>query len=81
MNFDEIAKVVHGNPDSIAAILDAFAVEGVRVDKFDFTLGRDFAVVVSHKIPDALVGHLDFVPISHAPIAFLLGNIRPGKLE
>ena len=47
MNFDEIAEVVHGKPESVDAVLKAFAAVGVKEDQFDFTVGRDFAVVVA----------------------------------
>ena len=47
MNFDEIASVVHGKPESIRAVLQGFAGVGVSEEKFDFTIGRDFAVVVA----------------------------------
>ena len=47
INFDAIAEVVHGNPESVRAILETFAGVGVEEEKFDFTLGRDFAVVVA----------------------------------
>ena len=47
MNFDEIAEVVHGRPESVRAVLEAFASVGVNKDKFDFTIGQDFAVVVA----------------------------------
>ena len=99
MNFDEIANIVHGRPESVEAVLQTFASVGVEEDRLDFTLGRDFAVVVapvrvvedlfsakfylyeqvedadykiikstSHKIPESLVGHLDFVSgISNFP--------------
>lgn len=47
LNFDKIAEVVHGKPESVEATLKAFAAVGVREEQFDFTLGRDFAVVVA----------------------------------
>lgn len=47
VNFDEIAKVVHGRPESIEAVLEAFASVEVHENQFDFTIGRDFAVVVA----------------------------------
>ena len=46
-NFDEIAEIVHGKPESIRAMLDTFASVGVAEEMFDFTIGRDFAVVVA----------------------------------
>ena len=99
VNFDGIAEVVHGRPESVRAVVDAFAKVGVGEDKIDFTLGRDFAVVVApisaveelfsaefylfehvedpnnkivksltYELPQALVGHLDFVSgISNFP--------------
>lgn len=47
VNFDGIAEVVHGRSESVSALLEAFARVGVGEEKFDFTLGRDFAVVVA----------------------------------
>lgn len=47
MNFDAIAEVVHGRPESIRAVLEAFASVGVQKDKFKFTIGQDFAVIVA----------------------------------
>lgn len=47
MNFDEIAAVVHGRPVSVEAVLTTLASVGVGPDMVDFTLGRDFAVVVA----------------------------------
>jgi len=45
MNFDEIAKYVHGRPESVQAVVDALVSVGVGREKIDFTLGLDFAVV------------------------------------
>ncbi len=45
MNFDEIAKYVHGRPESVQAVVDALAAVGVGSERIDFTLGLDFAVV------------------------------------
>ena len=47
LNFDEIARVVYGRPDSVEAILATFASAGVNPGKIDFTLGRDFAVITA----------------------------------
>ena len=47
INFDKIADVVHGKPESIDATLHAFADVGVQKEQFDFTIGQDFAVVVA----------------------------------
>jgi len=48
MNFDEIAKYVHGNPESVQALVSTLGHAGIRHDKIDFTIGQDFAIV---KIP------------------------------
>ena len=48
MNFDEIAKHVHGKEDSVKAIEDALASNGVDVGTIRYTIGKDFAIV---KIP------------------------------
>ena len=48
MNFDEIAKLVHGKEDSVAAIEEALASNGVDVTTIRYTIGKDFAIV---KIP------------------------------
>ena len=45
MNFDEIAKYVHGRPESVQAVVDVLASVGVGIGKIDFTLGMDFAIV------------------------------------
>lgn len=47
MNFDEIAEVVHGRSESVEAVLATLASVGVERDTVDFTIGRDFAVVVA----------------------------------
>ena len=47
LNFDEIAGVVYGRPESVEAILATFASAGVNPGKIDFTLGRDFAVITA----------------------------------
>ena len=44
LNFDEIAKFVHGRALSVYAVIDALGSVGVEREKVDFTLGRDFAV-------------------------------------
>lgn len=44
MNFDEIAKYVHGRPESVKAVMDALTLAGVTSDRVDFTIGMDFAV-------------------------------------
>ena len=48
MNFDEIAKHVHGKEDSVKAIEDALTSNGVDVTTIRYTIGKDFAIV---KIP------------------------------
>ena len=48
MNFDEIAKHVHGREDSVEAIEDTLASNGVDVTTIRYTIGKDFAIV---KIP------------------------------
>ena len=48
MNFDKIAKHVHGKDDSVAAIEEALANNGVDVTTIRYTIGKDFAIV---KIP------------------------------
>jgi len=48
MNFDEIAKYVHGNPESVQALFSTLGHAGIRHDQIDFTIGQDFAIV---KIP------------------------------
>ena len=48
MNFDEIAELVHGREDSVAAIEEALASNGVDVTTISYTIGKDFAIV---KIP------------------------------
>ena len=45
MNFDEIAKYVHGRPESVQTVVDVLASVGVGKGKIDFTLGMDFAIV------------------------------------
>ena len=45
LNFDEIAKFVHGRTLSVYAVIDALGSVGVEREKVDFTLGRDFAIV------------------------------------
>ena len=48
MNFDEIAKLVHGKEDSVKTIEDALTSNGVDVTTIRYTIGKDFAIV---KIP------------------------------
>ena len=48
MNFDEIAKYVHGSPESVEALVSTLERAGIGHDKMDFTIGQDFAIV---KIP------------------------------
>ena len=46
MNFDEIAANVYGRHESIQALLDTLKTFGISRGSVDFTLGRDFAVVM-----------------------------------
>ena len=48
MNFDEIAKYVHGKEDSVRAIEDTLTSNGIDVSTIRYTIGKDFAIV---KIP------------------------------
>ena len=45
LNFDEIAKVVHGEVGAVKALVDCLSDAGVMLEDHHFTLGRDFAVV------------------------------------
>lgn len=45
LNFDKIAKYVHGRPESVRAVVETLRSAGVEEERIDFTLGRDFAVV------------------------------------
>ena len=45
INFDEIAKYVHGRPESVEYLLSLLNSIGVASSEVDFTLGKDFAVV------------------------------------
>ena len=45
LNFDEIAKVVHGEVDAVKALEDCFSDFGIKLENRHFTLGKDFAVV------------------------------------
>ena len=44
LNFDEIARHVHGRPESVQALVSALESFGVSQSDVDFTLGMDFAV-------------------------------------
>ena len=44
LNFDEIARRVHGRPESVQALVSALESFGVSQSEVDFTLGMDFAV-------------------------------------
>lgn len=44
LNFDKIARYVHGRPESVQAVLRALGAVGVPREKVDFTIGMDFAV-------------------------------------
>lgn len=45
MNFDEIAQHVHGDYDSVSAVVGMLKLVGVEKERIHFTLGQDFAVV------------------------------------
>ena len=44
-NFDEIAKTVHGQPESISALEEALSSVGVQIKPWHYTIGKDFAVL------------------------------------
>ena len=44
MNFGEIARYVHGRPESVQAVLRALESVGVPSNQVDFTIGMGFAV-------------------------------------
>ena len=48
MNFDEIAKYVHGKEESVTAVENALKRSGVDLSTLRYTIGKDFAIV---KIP------------------------------
>ena len=48
MNFDEIAKYVHGKEESVTAIENALKRSGIDLSTLRYTIGKDFAIV---KIP------------------------------
>ena len=48
MNFDEIAKHVHGKEESVTAVENALRRSGVDLSTLRYTIGKDFAIV---KIP------------------------------
>ena len=48
MNFDEIAKYVHGKEESVTAVENALRRSGVDLSTLRYTIGKDFAIV---KIP------------------------------
>ena len=44
-NFDKVAKVVHGRPESVSALEEALLSINVRLQSWHYTVGKDFAVV------------------------------------
>ena len=44
-NFDEIAKTVHGRPESISALEEALSSVDVKTKPWHYTIGKDFAVL------------------------------------
>ena len=48
MNFDEIAKYVHGKEESVTSVENALKRSGVDLSTLRYTIGKDFAIV---KIP------------------------------
>ena len=44
LNFDEIARHVHGRPESVRALVSVLESFGISKSDVDFTLGLDFAV-------------------------------------
>ena len=63
MNFDEIAKYVHGRPESVEAVMDALASVGVGYP--DFTIGKDFAVAQMPVQAAEELFHADFYEFQH----------------
>ena len=46
LNFDEISQFVHGRPESVKAVMETLSSGGVETSRIDFTIGKDFAVVL-----------------------------------
>ena len=65
MNFDEIAKYVHGRPESISAVVNTLVSAGVKREEIDFTLGLDFAVVFASVEIIELVFSAEFYEYQH----------------
>ena len=55
MNFDEIAKYVHGKQESVTAVENALKQSGVDLSTLRYTIGKDFAIV---KIPVSIAEEL-----------------------
>ena len=55
MNFDEIAKYVHGKEESVTAVENALKRSGVDLSTLRYTIGKDFAIV---KIPVSIAEKL-----------------------
>ena len=66
MNFDEISKVVHGRPESVRAVVDTLTSAGVEASRLDFTLGRDFAVVLASVGTIEAIFSADFYEFQHS---------------
>ncbi len=86
MNFDEIARHVHGRPESVQAVKDALASVDVSPEKTDFTLGMDFAVAsISVEAAEKLF-LADFYVFQHfkeseRTVVKSLGHTIPQSLE
>jgi len=65
MNFDEIAKYVHGKPESVQAVVLALASVGVGIERIDFTLGLDFAFVTIPVTAAEILFAADFYEFQH----------------
>ena len=55
MNFDEIAKYVHGKEESVTAVEHLLKRSGVDLSTLRYTIGKDFAIV---KIPVSIAEEL-----------------------
>ena len=65
LNFDEIAKYVHGRPESVRAVVETLLSAGVARERIDFTLGRDFAVTFARVQQIEAVFSADFYEYRH----------------
>ena len=72
MNFDEIAKHVHGKEDSVKAVESILTSNGVDVSTIRYTIGKDFAIV---KVPVRTVEKLFDADFYH----FTDGSLRVVK--